>query len=340
MSLPPRAERVAAVRALMGPADSSVRPATLGIRAIPRRNFNTYVEPLIDATWPAVRHEPFYEKLRIGACDLYASAPYTVLFCATNAPLVVRLLTAVGGRLPVPMWALAQLGRAGTQLIGRVALRGQHKNIVLVAAFIMVVDHVLDQCMQEPPAERGRLLEAVIQGSLQPWTPELRLTRALAVAMAEGLKGPERAAFDVALGELFAWIHAEVRAMAGAPDPLGFGHHLPGIEGGIDGLLAPLARYASPAIRAWMVDVAMFMQVMDDYLDFEHDAASDRATPVTTGQWTFENVASTWKETIRGLEALVCASGHATVRWVRFIREIYVLMMIDVMEAMAARPGL
>ena len=324
----------------MGPVDPCVRPATLGIRDIPRRSFDAYVEPIIAATWPALRDEPFYVKLRIGACDLYASAPYTILFCAANAPILVRVAAAVAARLPLPMWALAWLGRAGTPLIGRVALRGQHRNIVLVAAFIMVVDHVLDHCMHEPPSERGQLLEAVIQGKLQPWTAELRLTRALAVAMAEGLKGPERAAFEVAMRELFAWIHAEVRAMAGAPDPLGFGHHLPGIEGGIDGLLAPLARYASPAIRAWMVDVAVFMQVMDDYLDFEHDAQSNRATPVTTGEWTFENVASSWQQTVRGLDELVCASGNAAPRWVRFVREAYVLMMIDVMQAMAARPDL
>ena len=85
-SLPSRAERVAAVRTLIGEPDRSVRHLALGIRATARRHFDRHVEPLIDAHWPAMRGTAFEEKLRIGACDLYASAPYTALFCAPRRP--------------------------------------------------------------------------------------------------------------------------------------------------------------------------------------------------------------------------------------------------------------
>jgi hypothetical protein len=338
--LPPRDDRIAAVRALMGVADPAVRHLALGIRSITRRSFDQHVDPLIDAHWPAMRADPFYEKLRIGACDLYASAPYTVLLCAPNQPLLVRAVTMAGVLLPLPLSALALLGRGAMQVLGRVALVDKHRRIVLIASCIMLVDQMLDHTMTEPPSERGKRLEAVIQGREQPSTPGLALTRAIVVAMAEGLEGDERKAFDAAMGRLIDWIRSEERAMNGEPDPLGLGHHLAGIEGGIDALLFPVVRFAGERARRWMYDVSMFMQVMDDYLDFELDAVSNRSTPVVTGDWTFADVESSWQKTLTGIESLVRNAGFTSRRYVRFVREAYVLMMVEVMEAMAQRPAL
>ncbi len=337
-ALPPRAERVAAVRALFGEPDRSVRHLAQGIRATARRHFDLHVEPLIAATWPDMRGTSFAEKLRIGACDLYASAPYTALFCAPRRPLLVRLVTDAGNRLPLPLPALALLGRGAMELLGRFAYPRQHRSIALIASFIVVVDHALDHCMDDPPALRGPRLEAIIAGRSRPTHPALALTRALAVAMAQGLDPDERVAFDRAMERMFAWIRAEVRAMLGEPDPAGLGHRLAGVEGTIDGLLFPVVRHAGEGARAWMYDVSLFVQVMDDWFDYEADARSDRATPVTTGDWTFADVAATWRRSTDGIEALVRASGLDSPRYVRFVRESYVLMMHEVMEAMAARP--
>ena len=249
-ALPPRAERVAAVRALFGEPDRSVRHLAQGIRATARRHFDLHVEPLIAATWPDMRGTSFAEKLRIGACDLYASAPYTALFCAPRRPLLVRLVTDAGNRLPLPLPALALLGRGAMELLGRFAYPRQHRSIALIASFIVVVDHALDHCMDDPPALRGPRLEAIIAGRSRPTHPALALTRALAVAMAQGLDPDERVAFDRAMERMFAWIRAEVRAMLGEPDPAGLGHRLAGVEGTIDGLLFPVVRHAGASASA------------------------------------------------------------------------------------------
>jgi hypothetical protein len=335
---PPRAERVAAVRALMGEPDPAVRHLAAGIRATARRHFALHVDPLIDAAWPALRGTAFEEKLRIGACDLYASAPYTALFCAPRRPPLVRLVTVAGDRLPLPLPALALLGRGAMTLLGRFAYPAQHRSIALVSAFIVVVDHALDHCMDDPPALRGPRLEAVIAGRAPADVPALALTRALAVAMAQGLDPADQEAFARAMERVTGWIRAEVRAMRGEPDPAGLGHRLAGVEGTIDGLLFPVARYAGEGARAWMYDVSLFVQVMDDWFDYDADLCSERATPVTTGRWTLDDVESTWRRTTEGIESLVRASGLRSPRYVRFVREAYVLMMHEVMEAMAERP--
>ena len=337
--LPPRDERVAAVRALMGTPDRSVHHLARGIRAAAHRHFDRHVVPLVETHWPALDGQPFYDKLRIGACDLYASAPYTALLCAPKRPLLVRVVTDTGNRLPLPFPALALLGRGAMELFGRFAYPREQRRIVLISAFIVVVDHVFDHCMDDPPAERGLRLEAIIDGRAPATGPELALTRALAVAMAERLGEDERAAFEAAMERVKEWVRAEVRAMRGEPDPRGLGHRLAGIEGTIDGLLFPVVRYAGEGARAWMYDVSLFVQIMDDWFDYELDARTNRSTPVITGEWTFADVEETWRKSIVGLEALVRAAGLGSPRYVRFVREAYVLMMHEVMEAMAQRPN-
>lgn len=338
-AVPPYEGRIAAVRALMGTPDPGVRHLAAGIRAAARWHFDAHVAPLVEAHWPSLAGLPFHEKLRIGACDLYASAPYTALLCAAHPPLLVRAVTGVGSRLPLPFPVLALLGRGAMVVFGRFAYPREQRRIALIAAFIVVVDHVMDHVLTEPPEERGRRLEAVIDGRAAAGTPELALTRALAVAMAERLGTDDRAVFDAAMAKLKAWIRAEVRAMRGEPDPRGLGHRLAGVEGTIDGLLFPVARYAGEGVRAWMYDVSMYVQVMDDWFDCDDDAGSNRPTPVVTGAWTFTDVEAAWHRTLAGIEALVLASGMRSPRYARFVREAYVLMMIEVMEAMAARPG-
>jgi hypothetical protein len=80
--------------------------------------------------------------------------------------------------------------------------------------------------------------------------------------------------------------------MLGEPDPRGLGHRLAGVEGTIDGLLFPVAD-GGEGPRRWMYDVSLFVQIMDDWLDAEADAALDRSTPVVTGEWTFADVEAT-----------------------------------------------
>ncbi len=337
-SLPSRPERVAALRALMGSPDPSVRPLAIGIRSVARRHFERHVAPRVRAHWPALLRDPFYEKLQIGACDLYASAPYTALFCALRPPLLVRAVTAGANALPLPTPALASLGRAAMETLGHVAYAHEHRRIVLVAAFIVVVDHVFDHCLHDPPVERERKLVRVLRGEAAPDGPELALTAALARAMGEDLRAHERAAFEAAMDRVYAWIHAEVRAMRGEPDPRGLGHRLAGVEGTIDGLLFPVLHFGCEGARQWMYDVSMFVQIADDWLDYEHDLASDRSTPVITGDWTFRDVAAAWRRSEEGIERLVRDAGHTSPRYVRLVREAFALMMLDVMDAMAQRP--
>jgi hypothetical protein len=172
-----------------------------------------------------------------------------------------------------------------------------------------------------------------------PEGPEQSLLRAIAAAMGEGITDPrEQADFAAALGRVEEWIRAEMRALLGEPDPRGLGHRLAGVEGGIDGLLFPVIRWAGEGARRWAYDVSMFMQIADDWLDYDIDLRAGCVTPVTSGVWRFADVEAAWRRSVEGLESLVRAAGLTAPHYVRFLRDAYVLMIGEVLEAMIARP--
>ncbi len=331
-----RDERIGQLRALIGKADPSVTQLTVGIREVTARHYNRFVMPLIRQHWPAMLHDPFAVKMRLAACDLYASAPYTVLFCAPKRPMSVALITGLGNRLILPNAVLALASRAALNVLGRVALADQHRRIILIASFIAVIDHAFDHCMDDRPQERGRKLRALLDGSWEPDTPPLRLTRAIQVEMERGLAPTERAPYEQAVRRLKDWVDSEVAGMSGVADTTGLGHRLAGIQGTIDGLLFPVHRYAGEGARPWMYEVSLFIQMMDDYIDIETDIEDGRLTPVISGEWTLGHIARTWHNTVDGIEALTRAGGHTAPHYVRFIREAYVLMLGEVLEGMAS----
>jgi hypothetical protein len=342
-ALPPRSVRVDAVRAMMGTPDPSLLPLARGIRRAAHRQFDAHVVPLLRTHWPELGELPFRHKLRIAACDLYAAGGFTGLLLSPPRTVVTRALVAGANVLPLPLAVATFLGERGLEVFGRFGPQRALRRIVLIAAFIAVVDHVFDHCMDEAPEVRGPTLEAVIDGRELPRRPELALVRGLAAAMAENgggesLGAEEREAFDLAMIRVKEWIRSEVKAMCGVPDPRGMGHRLAGIEGTIDGLLCPIPGYASGATRAWMYHVSMYVQVMDDWFDIELDLASNRSTPAVTGEWTFADVEATWIRSVSDLDSLARAAGLDSARSLRLVRETYVLMMHEVMEAMAQRP--
>ena len=100
------------------------------------------------------------------------------------------------------------------------------------------------------------------------------------------------------------------------------GHRVAGVEGTIDGLIFPVFRYAGEATRQWMYDVSMFIQMMDDWLDYEDDREGERMTPVVVGTWDFDAISTMWWKTVRGIEDLVRASGLRSPHYVRFCAQV------------------
>jgi hypothetical protein len=338
---PTEAERTAQLRELLGPPDTRLQAFPDAIRAVVNRKFDRHVKPLFAAHWPEALSGSTQKKLRFLSCQLYATAPYTVLFSSPHPPFVVRVARGIGTGLrldPTRTAAVAALAVRGTS-----ALLDENieRRIVQIATFIATIDHVMDKCMDGVGAhDRGRRMRGALDGT---WTPDssvphhgaFAFLRALKAEMGAGIDDDgARAVYANALARVDEYIEAEVQAMSGVPDPEGLSWRMPGVIGTIEGLIFPVIHFAGPTARRWMVDVSYFVQVMDDWIDLDKDRLDVRETPCLTGAWTFETVREAWTRTLDGIVDLARESGMQDERYLSFVRETYRAMTIEVMEAM------
>jgi hypothetical protein len=327
--------RLQQLRDVLGPVNEEVRPFTEAIRALAFARWDDTLVPIIQRTWPAMLHEPAVRKLKFLACNLYATAPFTVLFCSPRRPLVVDVPVRLGQLLRLQPRTLAKLGARATSWLGDTFPPAVQRRIAVTAMFIATVDHVFDHCMGALfPQERERRIKGVLDGSYDADTPPLRLLRALVLAMQEDLDAGERAEFQGVLRRVAEWVESEVKGMTGVEDPDGLCWRLAGVLGTIDGLVFPVLGYAGEGAREWMYGVSLFCQIMDDWIDADRDRQDVRATPVLTGRWTIETVRDQFDVTVQGIQDLARSSGLTSDRYLAFVRDAYQLMAHEVMDAM------
>lgn len=349
---PPRAvtmtdaERAAVVRQILGTVDNALKPFPDGIRKVVFERHDRFVRPLIDKHWPESLQERAGQKLRFLTCNLYATAPYTVLFSAPNPPWPVALSRVVGSGLRLHPAILSGLAGLTARAVGTILPESTERRILVTAAFIATIDHVYDHCFDGvEPRERGRRMHGLLDGSWAPdaTTPHagaFRLVRALHDAMADGIDNDEdRAQLARALSTLREYIDAEVKAMTGVPDPSGRAWRMAGVRGTIDGLVFPVWRFCGEQARRWMYDVSLFVQVLDDFLDAARDVHDIRPTPILSGAWDETTLQQIWQQTIDGIVGLAKDSGITDDNWIQLVRETYRMMAIETAEAMGAGPA-
>jgi hypothetical protein len=337
------AERGAVVRRIMGDADRSLAAFPAAVRRVVFDRHARYVQPLIERHWPECLAERAGRKLRFLTCNLYATAPYTVLFSAPQPPFPVGPARVVGSRLGLSATSLSKLAGAAVGVTASLLPEITERRILSFAAFIATIDHVYDHCLDGvDPVERGRRMGGLLDGTWAPdaTTPHagaFRLVRALHDEMQAGIDNDaDQRELDRALSRLRDYVDAEVNAMTGVPDPSGCCWRMPGVLGTIDGLVFPVWRFAGEQARQWMYDVSLFVQVLDDYLDIEKDRDEIRPTPMLTGFWDESTLDAIWNKTLDGIVELAKSSGVTDDNWLAFVRETYRMMALETAEAMGA----
>lgn len=336
----PEAERLRVLRALMGEKDHSIAAFPQAIRSITFKDHDRWVKPLYERHWPDALAGRTDRKLRFLTCNLYATAPYTVLFSSPHPPLSVRALRGLGVGLGLTPSSLAALAGLAVRFSAALLDDDTRRRIVQIASFIAAVDHVFDHCMEGVAGEeRGRRMRALIDGGWQPddtvaHAGAFRFLRALYLDMGAGIEGEDARVYAIATARLREFFDAEAKAMTGVRDPTGLEWRMPGVLGTIEGLVFPVWRFSGEQARTWMYGVSLFVQVMDDWIDLDKDLTELRPTPMTTGFWGERALEETWQATVEGIVALAKHSGVDDERYLTFVRETYRFMAIEVAEAM------
>lgn len=327
--------RAKAVRDIIGEPDPRFAGLPVALRNETRRYWRRHVEPLISEHWPAVRETPFYRKLQIGAQNVYAPAPYTIVVVSKQRPLVLRAFNRVCSALRVPRALIVVGMKLMLPVFAWLLLQRENRRIVQMAAFIALVDEAFDGHLDDVPAEeRGELLRKILNGAVPPPTPSFALVRALRDALEEGCSDEEKRELARAMDGCVAWGEAEVKNMLGHPDPDGLCHRKVGILTGIDGLAWTVRRHVSAAEHQWMYDVSEFIQMLDDWVDVEKDAREGLTTPAHTGVWTLESVRAAYEKTSDSVARIVEDNGEDYAPYVELARESYRYQVADLLGMM------
>lgn len=327
------AHRIHLLQELIGTPHSHAALFPAAIRGHTHSLWQRHVAPLFQDEWPDGIAD--MAKLRFLSCNLYASAPYTILACSHKAPTWMRAIIRGADLLRLKSDGLHKTAALSLRLFAQTFSQMEHRRIILIATFIATIDHAFDHYMHHlPPQERERRIKGLLAGT---WTPDhgsLRLTRALQLAMSEGIGPEDWPVFQSALDRVVEWCESEVAGMTGVEDPTGLDHRLAGVEGTIDGLIFPVLTYAGERARQWMYDVSLFTQMMDDWIDYDQDLLDLRRTPVISGRWNLHEISRQWHTTLDGITELAKRAGMGSPRYQAFIRQVYSYMMHDVMRAM------
>jgi hypothetical protein len=293
------------------------------------------VEPLIEAHWPEVRQTPFYRKFQIGAQQVYAPAPYTVVVVCRRRPRLMRWLDRAAAWLRLGGPGLTRSMGWLLPLYTRLRLRRENRRIALMAAFIALADEVFDHHLEHVPVdERAAFWRGLLEGTRAPDGPALSLLRALVDGCYDGCDEAERAELEKAFEGCARWGEAEVARTRGDVDPTGLAHRTTGILTGIDGLAWTVRRHISDDERAWMYAVSEFIQVLDDWVDAAKDARERCYTPVHSGTWTDQTVRDQWDATRRQIGEVVAQNGVRHPPLVQLARDAYTWQVQDLLGHM------
>ncbi len=327
--------RADAVRAIIGHPDARFAGLPVALRGETRRYWKRYVEPLISEHWPEVRGTPFYRKFQIGAQNVYAPAPYTVVVVSKQRPRVLRAFNALCRALRVPNGVIVAGMRFMLPLFAWLLLGRENRRIVQMAAFIALVDEAFDNHLDGvAPAARGELLRRILRGDAPPPNAPFALVRALRVALEEGCSDEEKQELARAMEGCVAWGEAEVRNMLGHEDPDGLCHRKVGILTGIDGLAWTVRRHMGAEEHQWMYEVSEFIQMLDDWVDLEKDAREGLTTPAHTGAWTLETIRAAFEQTSDTVARIVEENGESYPRYQALARESYRYQVADLLSLM------
>jgi len=330
-------ERAKAIEAIIGlPSDDPLlRGLPDAVRRETSRYWDEFVEPLITEHWPEVRDTKFYAKFKIGAQKVYAPAPYTVVVLSKKRPLTVRLMNHMTRWLRLPAsFILRGLSRLLPWYTSK-RMAKENRRILLMAAFIALVDEAFDSHLDDVPLdERGPLLQGILDGDVEPPTKSFALVQAFRNALDEGTTEEESRELKAAMDGCVAWGEAEIRRFRGEPDDEGLCHRGVGIRTGIDGLAWTVRDYITQSEWNWMYDVSHFIQLLDDWIDLEKDLEEGVRTPVAEGNWTLDDVKEHFDRTIARIGDIAEENGETYPAYVQMARDSYRFQVQDLLQNM------
>ena len=316
VDLPERAERLDALRTVIGEPRASSAIVPERIWAILEARYDRVVTPIIDRTWPQGEdgdiREHFLRKSRFIA-RRYASLSYVPVALGTASPLRVlpfaapleRLTLGTALRVAEPVFVR---GAAAAVPAFLAAVPIDARLTDLLAGICTAYDQCFDDWPDDvDPVERHRHIERMFRRPEEPPRGPEPSSTALTRALLVEVKGPLGRRYDELIDIGRDASEAEMRLELGQPDPESLSHRRTAAEGTVDTMIIQSDSVA-PVIRDWMHDLAVFTQLVDDWVDVETDLTL-RETPVLTGSAGLADLEAGWARLLGDITGMLEACG-------------------------------
>lgn len=316
IELPSRAERLDALRAIIGRPDPDAAIVPERIWTILERHYEKVVGPLIDRSWPHSEGDEnrrrFLRKAQFIA-HTYASSSYVPVALGLASPFrrlpIAGPLQRVALGVPLRIAEPLVLRTVAAMLPAYVAAAPIDARLVALLAGLCTA---YDQSFDDWPGDLDPVVRHAHIERMWRWpAEEPRLTEPGSAALTRALLVEIKASLDEPYDELVelgcAASAAEMRSALGLPDPDALSHRRAAAEATADAMIIQ-SRPVDPAIRDWLHEFAVFAQLTDDWVDVETDVLL-RETPVLTGSVGLPELQSRWRRLLDRVRTMLWACG-------------------------------
>ncbi len=254
--------------------------------------------------------------------EMYARACYSMLLVSASGPVIISAPIRAVAVLPLSRGATIRLGRALLASIEHLLPKACHRQTLLMAALMGMLDPVLDAAAVLGETAALRLSVLFAEPRLAPASASEGMILRLVQAVRQKETAWQRRYWEHVLAPAVrSYCQAEVLAVEQASDPSGMGHRWAGLDAAIKGMwyvAGPRMGLDGDPSRfdarhwnreqQWMADASLLMQMIDDWVDQDEDRGV-RLTPVVTGEWSLKLLSDHFDRTIRNLMLMLEAGG-------------------------------
>jgi hypothetical protein len=340
----PAAARVRTLEELIAKPPEDVIPLRQSIQRMVAAQWQRYVPPALgaDALEPGTAKAV---KIRFLA-EMYLRACYSMIAVSDHCPLLLRLQIRCPRQLPVSRAVVLATGPAIFFFLNWLLPARVHRQLVLMATMIGLIDQLLDEATAKGPDEAARVA-FLLTAAPEPDTPaEIRLQTIAVKLRADESRWQANHWTRVMLPAMQKYCQEEALAAAGKIDPSGMGYRWAGIEAAISGMwyvvgpflgledeVEAFRRENWNAEQRWMADTSLLMQMFDDWIDQDEDRAV-RSTAVLSHDWSLEGIQSLYRKTIDDLILLLQQNGVRNETVSRLFVDLYVDYIHTGLDAM------
>lgn len=273
------------------------------------KDFKEFIEPLLDKYSPEIKDEKFYQKLILGSTELYALGCYLIIYISGKSYSRLRKISKTLN-LNINLFLF---------LIPFFNIKKEiRRKVMYASAFGVLIDHVFDiELEDKKPKRRAEIIKNSFFKEEQK--------KGKLVLLSYFSKNLDKKSINY----LKKWCDAEAKGLEKNESIREFG-----ILGAIKLLYSTIKEDVDKSNYKLMIEIAYFVQMLDDYIDVEDDIKQNKVTPVIEGEWDIDKVIEKFEKCV-SLVLISLTKNNINKHYFKLIEENLMYFSYNLVKKMA-----